>query len=92
MSSFKILYSKDSKKFIKANKYTGARFMMVFSELSQDFISTFRKYDIERLKGGYKDFYRLRIGKYRAVFRVVEDTLVIYVITIDSRGDVYKKI
>ncbi|MEE8320466.1 MAG: type II toxin-antitoxin system RelE/ParE family toxin [Gammaproteobacteria bacterium] len=37
-----------------------------------------------------KDGYRLRIGDYRALYRIYENELIIEVIKLGSRGDVYK--
>ncbi len=39
---------------------------------------------------GVENGYRLRLGDYRAVYTVLDAELVIEVITIGSRGDVYK--
>jgi len=44
--------------------------------------------DIDKLKG--ESGYRLRVGKYRIVYTRHEDQLIIEVIKIRSRGDVYK--
>ncbi|MGL5279409.1 MAG: type II toxin-antitoxin system RelE family toxin [Cetobacterium sp.] len=46
-------------------------------------------YDVKNLKG-IKDIKRLRIGSYRALFKIVNDELVILIINIGSRGEVYK--
>ncbi|WP_281886561.1 type II toxin-antitoxin system RelE/ParE family toxin [Paenibacillus sp. YYML68] len=45
--------------------------------------------DIKRMQGTFQDF-RLRVGSYRVVYTVEEEILVIHVIKIGSRGDVYK--
>jgi len=37
-----------------------------------------------------RDGYRLRIGRWRALYRVENDRLVILILHIGSRGDVYK--
>ena len=37
------------------------------------------------------DFFRLRIGKYRAIFKINKDVITILVLDIGSRGDIYKK-
>ena len=42
--------------------------------------------DIKSLVG--KDGYRLRIGDYRAIFDIIDNTIVIY--TIAPRGQAYK--
>jgi mRNA interferase RelE/StbE len=47
--------------------------------------------DVKKLKGEkIRDLYRLRIGKFRAVYRVEAD--VIRILIIDTRGDVCKKV
>jgi len=46
--------------------------------------------DIKKLKRCEND-YRLRIGKYRFLYSVIEHSLLIYVYKADIRGDVYKK-
>ncbi|MEL7609890.1 MAG: type II toxin-antitoxin system RelE/ParE family toxin [Bacillota bacterium] len=47
--------------------------------------------DIKRLQG-YQDYYRLRVGKYRIIYRFLVDNSVevLYIIDIGSRGDIYK--
>jgi len=45
--------------------------------------------DIKKMKGkGKLNIYRLRVGKYRIVFELSSDEIII--VKIDSRGDVYK--
>lgn len=38
------------------------------------------------------DIYRLRIGDYRALFRVYEDEKIIVVLNVDVRGRIYKNL
>ena len=45
--------------------------------------------DVVKLTG--RPGYRLRIGKYRAVFERNDTELIILVIDIDSRGEIYKR-
>ena len=40
----------------------------------------------------YDDILRLRIGDYRAVFRIIGNELIVYVFDIGARGDIYKKL
>jgi len=47
------------------------------------------KNNIKALKGEYKGKFRLRINQYRVVFQVKEDVLVIVVIRIGHRKEVY---
>ena len=44
--------------------------------------------DIKKLEG--RDGFRLRIGSYRAIYRKLNDVMVIDVINAGIRGDVYK--
>lgn len=45
--------------------------------------------DIKKMQGLRDTVYRLRIGKYRFVYEVIDDELVIYFVLVDSRGGVY---
>jgi mRNA interferase RelE/StbE len=45
--------------------------------------------DIDKLKGGAG--YRLRVGQYRVIYTRHEDQLIIEVVTIRPRGDIYKR-
>ena len=47
--------------------------------------------DIKPLRG-HDGLLRLRIGKYRAVYTVDNGRLVVVVIDVDSRGQVYKNL
>lgn len=90
MKSYKVKYSKLSKKFLKSHKIEGIKFFKAFEEIAVD-VSNVEKYDVKNLVGK-KDLKRLRIGKYRAVFRIVNDILEILVLDIDSRGEIYKNL
>lgn len=46
--------------------------------------------DIKKLKG-YDDLLRLRVGDYRIIYTIDNGKLIIYVIDIDNRGDIYKR-
>ena len=46
--------------------------------------------DIKKLKG-YDDLLRLRVGDYRIIYTVDNGRLIVFVIDIDNRGDVYKR-
>lgn len=46
--------------------------------------------DIKKLKG-YDDLLRLRVGNYRIVYTLDNGKLIVFVIDIDNRGDIYKR-
>lgn len=48
--------------------------------------------DVKKLKGSYKNSYRIRQNQIRIIFQIVNDVVIIKVVVenIDFRGDVYK--
>jgi len=46
--------------------------------------------NIKKLKGNYKELYRYRIGDHRLFYKVSEETVLIFIIDIESRKDAYK--
>lgn len=92
MNFYKVKYSKTAEKFIKKNKVIGVKFFKAFSEIIND-LEKIHFYDVKKFHSKkYNDIFRLRIGDYRAVFRIVNDELVVYVFEIGKRGDIYKKL
>lgn len=47
--------------------------------------------DIKKIKG-YSSLYRLRIGNYRIVYAIEDEVLVIVIVKIGPRGDIYNDI
>ncbi|MBP6281845.1 MAG: type II toxin-antitoxin system RelE/ParE family toxin [Leptotrichiaceae bacterium] len=90
MTSYKVKYSKDSLKFMKDNKKAGLKFFQAFLEISEN-TENVSLYDVKNLKG-YESLKRLRIGKYRAIFEIINNEIMILVLDIDSRGDIYKNL
>ncbi|NOT11937.1 MAG: type II toxin-antitoxin system RelE/ParE family toxin [Methylococcaceae bacterium] len=66
------------------------------SEVSARFVAGFQKLasgeteglDIKKLTG--RAGFRLRIGGFRTLYRIEEEQLVIEVVAIGNRGDIYK--
>lgn len=86
--SYKLIPLKDFKKFIK--KRTSKEREKIDTKLnilSNDIVS--KELDIKQLKG-YQNIFRLRIGKYRILYEVYENELIIILADAGSRGDVYK--
>ena len=47
--------------------------------------------DVKALSG-FKDVYRLRVGDYRVIYELHNDILLITVVNVGNRGEVYNKI
>lgn len=46
--------------------------------------------NIKLLKGEYADYYRYRLGDYRVVYSIDDDTIRVLIVTIDHRSKVYE--
>ena len=46
--------------------------------------------NVKALKGEFSGYYRLRVGRFRAVFEVRNGTATIVVLTVDDRKGVYR--
>ena len=40
---------------------------------------------------GYKNLYRIRVGGWRIIYKIENEKLIILILTIAPRGEVYKK-
>lgn len=45
-------------------------------------------FDVKTLKGKFEDLFRLRVGKYRIIFEIIDDTMYIY--EIKHRKEAYE--
>jgi len=83
---YKIEYTKKSMKFLY-------KYDRIFKQKLEQKIFEFlewKKADIKRLQWYNQEIYRLRIGKYRVIFEKQDDKLIILVLDIWSRWDIYK--
>ena len=81
-------FDKQVKKFIeKQDKSTKQRFKKAFLDLAQN---PYPNDDLKKKKLTNTNKFRLRIGKYRFIYEVFEDRLLIFIEKADSRGDIYK--
>ncbi|WP_449188998.1 type II toxin-antitoxin system RelE family toxin [Tannerella forsythia] len=77
---------------MKKNKTIGIKFFKAFTELAESKDNIY-SYDVKKFYSkNYNDIFRLRIGDYRAIFRVIDNELIIYIFNIGARGDIYKKL
>ena len=86
---YDVKFSKSVNKFIK--KYPAdyqKKFIQSFDSLSLNPYNS--KQDIKPLQNK-KGHFRLRIGKFRFLYELRKDILLIYCYKADSRGQVYKR-
>jgi len=85
---YKVKYQKNVIRFLqKQDKTIVKKIIGFFDEIKKDL--NFKNYDVKKLKG-FENSFRLRISKFRIIFTVENDKLLIQVIKVDSRGDIYK--
>ena len=81
--SYKVVIDKPARKFIaKQSQEQQRRILQALYKLPYEG-------DISSMKGKVNQ-YRLRIGEYRALYSVQDDVLIVNVLKVGPRGDVYK--
>lgn len=88
--NYKVIYKKSAEKFLMSNKIEGLKFYKAFKELTAN-NENVKKYDIKKYHCSNDYTYRLRIGNNRALFEIQQERIVVIVLDIGSRGDIYKK-
>jgi mRNA interferase RelE/StbE len=84
---YSIEYRRPARKaLLKIPKATAMRFLTAFEQLA----SNPRRHDLDVKPMTGREGYRLRIGDWRALYRIENDRLVILVVDIGPRGDIYK--
>lgn len=85
---YRLETSKDVDKFLeKAVAKLRNRVLEVFEELCHDPFSN--AVDTKSMVNK-KEHFRLHVGKYRFLYTIIDDEILIYVYKADSRGDIYK--
>lgn len=81
---YQIIIKKKAKKFIDKLPATEKRRVVAAIERLPN------GEDIKKLKG-YDNLLRLRVGDYRVVYTIDNGKVIVYVVDIDNRGDIYKR-
>lgn len=85
--AFEIKYSNQAESFLKKHPEL-KDIKKIFKEIAYD-ITKMKNYDIGKMEK-LKDTYRLRKGSYRIIFQKRDTELILIIIKIGNRGDVYK--
>lgn len=85
---YEVQTSKEFDKFLDKHRTLVPKILNTLESLAQNpYENTL---DIKKIQGKEKHF-RLRVGKYRILYELIENQLfIIYAYRADSRGDVYK--
>ena len=90
--AFTIEYKKSAyKALLKLDVSKKYAFLKAFETIAESENTDHEELDIKAMKGSFKGFFRLRIGTYRAIFEMQNGRLVLLVLKLQARGDVYKR-
>ena len=87
---FKIAETKTFQKEIEKHKYKSLYKKIVEYIYPMLRENPFFGPNIKRLKGNYSGFYRFRVGQYRLFYKISQETVTIYIASIEHREDAYK--
>jgi len=93
LKNYELVWTKKAyKEFQQLDKETQQRIRKCLKNLVDYYcgIEEANAPDVRRLKGKYNGLFRLRVGKYRIIFKTEVTKLVLLIITIVNRGDAYK--
>lgn len=87
--AYSVEYHKVVIKFLqKQNKTFAAKVLDIFDAIAANPQNS--NFDIKPLANSPKNHYRLRVGKFRFLFEIRDNELLIYCYDADSRGGIYK--
>ncbi|XID91558.1 type II toxin-antitoxin system RelE/ParE family toxin [Paenibacillaceae bacterium WGS1546] len=85
--NYEIKFLKDAYKYLqKQDLVTRNRILDHLKILSED--PRHPELDLKRMQG-MENRFRLRVGTYRVIYSIIDNELIIIVVKIGSRGDVY---
>ena len=82
---FSRLAAREMEKVFRVDQKLYARFINVVESLEKD------PFQGKRLKGKLSGDYSLRVGDYRVIYTVYKDRLIVYIIDLGHRKDIYKE-
>ncbi len=88
---YKVRISKKSKKYLdKLNQDIQDQILSKISQTVNWFNGNSNYLpDVKSLLGEWKGYYRLRVSKYRIIFRIDTDIEILFIEEINKRGDIY---
>lgn len=88
MSQWRIVWTGSAENYYRRmEKAQQLKFQKAVRELETDPLAS---KNVKRLHGELRGLHRYRVGRFRMVFRVVEESREVRILAISSRGDIYK--
>ena len=87
---WQIKLSKQANSFAEQERISDDRILALAKKVINHIHGEAENIDIKKMKGGWKGYHRVRIGKIRMILRIDFNKHVIFVDRIDFRGNVYK--
>lgn len=84
---YEIIYSAEAKKSIQNIDKKNAE--KIIEKIEQLSINPFGMLGVKKLKGNLKDLYRLRVGNFRILYVLRNVELIIFIVDIGHRKDIY---
>jgi len=85
-----VFYEKPAHKFFEKHKDLQERYEASIKELHRG--EHPERVDIKLLEGKQGEYFRMRLGKWRVIFTVDRNIIIVNTLEAGSRGDIYKKI
>ena len=88
--NYKLEYHRDVVKFFK--KHKEKKLLLSFKNATDEIKKNPRQCencDVKKMQGMEND-YRLRIGKYRFLYQVIDEKILVFFYSANSRGAIYK--
>ncbi|MDI6734972.1 MAG: type II toxin-antitoxin system RelE/ParE family toxin [bacterium] len=87
---WKIELSRNADKFAKEEKIEDARILLFINKFINYSKGLDENIDVKKMKGKWKGYYRIKIGKIRMILKPEFKEQKVFVDRIDYRGSVYK--
>ena len=85
---YKVKFSNDAEKTLgRIEKPLARRIFIALEQLSEN---PFNHPHSKKMKGKADNIYRLRVGNFRIIYEIINNELIVFVVRIGPRGDIYK--
>lgn len=86
---YRVIYTNKSKKFLDKLNQSDRLHIKAWIEKFLFDTDNVRKYG-KALKGQFAGLWRYRVGDYRIIAKIEDKQLIIYIVTVDHRKQVYR--